>query len=94
MTAACCFDCRFFAPDHRTCNDLTEDEWDECLPGECRRRCPALGPMVTDRYGDEQRHFGEWPKVLASDWCGEFQKRCVVQAAEASGQDRNRYANA
>ena len=75
MDSPFCFDCRFFVPDDRLHNDLTEDDWDEILEGECRAGLPALGPVVTDRHGDEYRHYGEWPRVLASFWCGQFQPK-------------------
>lgn len=76
-----CFDCRFFVAQGRTHNDLAEEEWDECRTGECRRHCPPLGPMETDRHGDAFRHFSEWPKVMAGDWCGEFEpKRSAADA--------------
>ena len=88
MTDPCCFDCRFFVPDHRTGNDLTEDDWDECLPGECRRLPPALGDLVEDRYGDKDRCFGQWPKVIASDWCGECQQGNARQTAEPPGAEQ------
>ncbi len=75
MHSPFCFDCRFFVPDGRLHNDLTEEQWDEALEGECRAGLPALGPLVSDRHGDEYRHYGEWPRVLASFWCGQFQPK-------------------
>lgn len=77
MNVPCCFDCRFFAPHGAQHNDLTENQWDECLEGECHRNCPDLGNTLVDRHGDEGRAFGEWPKVLAADWCGRFRARQV-----------------
>lgn len=65
-----CFNCRLFAPGAGGHNELTEDEVDHCLEGECRRHPPCLGVTLIDRHGDEFRHFGEWPKVLGGDWCG------------------------
>jgi len=75
MSIQFCFDCRFFVPEGERFNDLTEDQWDECLEGECRAGLPRLGQMLTDRHGDLFRDFGEWPKVMASDWCGKFNRR-------------------
>ena len=75
MDAPSCFQCRYFAPEGRLHNDLTENQWDECLEGECRAGLPALGQLLTDRHGDEFRHFGEWPKVMAGDWCGHFVRK-------------------
>ncbi|MBI1367150.1 MAG: hypothetical protein GC162_00700 [Planctomycetes bacterium] len=69
MKRMICVDCRHFEPYGRIDPDAPLDPYAE---GECRRQCPALGPMITDRHGDEFRHFGEWPKVLACDWCGEY----------------------
>jgi hypothetical protein len=77
MNDSCCFDCVFFAPGGSQHNNLTEDQLDDCLEGECHRNCPTLGDMSTDRHGDEFRCFGEWPKVLAGDWCGRFRARQV-----------------
>lgn len=67
-----CFDCRFFVPVGEVHNELTEDQWDECLEGECRAQPPSLGEPRKERPGDLLRHLGEWPQVLASDWCGRF----------------------
>ncbi len=70
-----CFDCVHFTPGGTRRNDLTEDQWDECLEGECHRHTPHLGPVFKDRDGDTYRHFGQWPRVMAGDWCGEFESR-------------------
>ena len=72
MTTPLCFDCRFFVPEGRLHNDLTEDQWDDCLEGTCRAEPPSLGELLADRHGERFRHYGEWPKVMASDWCGRF----------------------
>lgn len=70
----CCFDCEFFMPEGKNCPDeLTEADWDNgTREGECRRRPPALGPFVKRM---DMRTFGECPRVLATDWCGEFAAR-------------------
>ncbi len=70
-----CFDCVHFTPGGTRRNDLTEEQWDECLEGECHRHTPHLGPVFKDRDGDTYRHFGQWPRVMAGDWCGEFESR-------------------
>ncbi|HQL76544.1 MAG TPA: hypothetical protein PLD58_25505 [Phycisphaerae bacterium] len=70
-----CFDCRFFVPTGMSHNDLAPGQWSECMEGECRRNPPRLGMLLTDRNGDDFRHYGEWPKVMAADWCGEFKPR-------------------
>jgi hypothetical protein len=75
MSTSFCFDCRFFVPEGTWLNDLTEGQWDECIEGECRAALPVLGQLLTDRHGDPFRDFGDWPKVLASDWCGQFEPR-------------------
>jgi hypothetical protein len=46
-----------------------------------------LGPMLTDRDGDEFRDFGEWPKVLACDWCGEYAPYASDQSAPPQPRD-------
>lgn len=81
MRTPCCFDCRFFVPEGRSQNDLAEDQWDDCMEGECHAGLPVLGQSLTDRHGDEFRGFSEWPKVLASDWCGHFTPRKEHDAA-------------
>ena len=75
MNILFCFDCWFFIPEGRRFNDLTEDQWDDCMEGECHAGVPKLGQMLTDRHGDPFRDFGEWPKVMASDWCGKLEPR-------------------
>ena len=75
MTEPLCFDCEHFAPGGTGRNDLREDQWDDGLEGECHRHPPTLGVELTDRHGDRFRHFGEWPKVCAGDWCSAFQPR-------------------
>ncbi len=75
MTAPFCFDCRFFVPEKSFHNNLTEEQWDDCLEGQCRAGLPVLGRRLKDRHGDPFRDFGEWPKVMASDWCGKFERR-------------------
>ena len=39
--------------------------------------------MPNDNEDDEFRHFSEWPKVMADDWCGQFNKR----TAKPGGQN-------
>ncbi len=71
--ARMCFDCRFFSTGRLS--PLTEKDWDEALPGECRRYPPQIGDMVKNKHGDEEHWFGEFPKVMAGEWCGEFAAR-------------------
>ena len=76
-----CFDCEFFCPEAGVCrssDDLTDGDWDECLEGECRRRPPVVGDLVQDSRdpSDSWRAYGEFPRVLAADWCGKF-KPCA-----------------
>lgn len=75
MNEPFCFGCQFFVREESTHNDLTEEQWDSCLEGQCRAGLPVLGRMLKDRHGDPFRDFGEWPKVMASDWCGKFERR-------------------
>jgi hypothetical protein len=55
MSTCCCFDCRLFIPEGRSQNDLADDQWDECLEGECRAGLPVLGQLLTDLHGDSFR---------------------------------------
>ncbi len=84
-----CFDCRFFCPEKTGClsaGDLKESDWDESLTGECRRHAPQVG-----RFRGEQEplqyDYGQWPLVLACNWCGEFQP-CDRARATASQKKR------
>jgi len=70
-----CFHCRFFAPDEAGHGNAAHGHWDECMEGECRHDTPRLGDLLVDRHGDAFRHFGQWPKVMAGDWCGRFEPR-------------------
>ena len=77
MSERLCFDCVFFAPEGRMCNDLKEEDWDEGIGGTCRRHCPvAIEPDEDDRVVN----YAYWPIVLAGDWCGEFEPRAEVTA--------------
>ncbi|NUQ10807.1 MAG: hypothetical protein HUU26_00550 [Gemmatimonadaceae bacterium] len=53
-------------------DDLTEQDWDEGLEGECRRNPPCVG-----RFRGEDEHlqydYGQWPLVQAVNWCGAFE---------------------
>ena len=76
VSSRCCFDCDFFMPyctdDPR---DLTESDWKTgAEDGECHYGPPCLGPMIKTKY-DEERHYGEWPRVMFCDWCGKFIQR-------------------
>ena len=82
MKAPLCFDCRFFVPEGSIHSELTEDQWDECLEGECHAAPPVLGQMLEDRHGDSFRDFAEWPKVMASDWCGKHVPRGITLPAQ------------
>ena len=75
-TRRCCFDCDFFMP---YCTDdaseLTESDWKTgAEDGECHYGPPCLGPMIKTKL-DEERFYGEWPRVMYSDWCGRFVRR-------------------
>ncbi len=73
----CCFDCDFFHIEGHDVSELTEADWQGgCAEGECRFHPPVLGPEI-ERDGDTFRCFGEFPKVLSSDWCGQFQPRTM-----------------
>ncbi|TET32868.1 MAG: hypothetical protein E3J72_18740 [Planctomycetota bacterium] len=70
----CCYDCDYFY----SSVELTGKE--QCIDhveGECRRQPPVVGDYFKGS-GDEdtdEHGFGEFPKVLGADWCGEFVKR-------------------
>jgi len=72
-TFRCCFDCDFFMPSGiADASELKESDWKTgAEDGECRRHPPHLGPMVKTK-NDEFRHYGEWPRVMFCEWCGEF----------------------
>ncbi len=72
-----CFDCDFFQLEVRDTPELSEDDWDNgCAEGECHLNPPVLGPEI-ESQGETFRHFGEFPRVLVSDWCGQFQPRAT-----------------
>lgn len=50
-----------------------QDE-NECPEGVCRRRPPEVGD-VNYLSIEEERRLGVLPKVLAADWCGEFEPK-------------------
>lgn len=75
MDHLCCFDCRFFVPEGKRINDLTDEQWDECLEGQCRVCPPTLGPLFTDSQGHSVRGFGVWPRVKATDCCCKLEPR-------------------
>ena len=67
----CCFDCRFF---HTSSGRILEEsDWDEVLPGECQFHPPTVGDLIKIGTDDEERWFGNYPKVMASDSCGHFE---------------------
>lgn len=73
----CCFDCDYFEIEGKDVSAITEADWhDGCAEGECRFNPPGLGPEI-ERDGDTFRCFGEFPKVLSSDWCGQFKQRAT-----------------
>ena len=72
MIEQLCFYCIFFVPEGMTHNDLDPDQWDECIAGDCRCRCPVAGEQTDD---DHVVNYAYWPIVLSGDWCGEFRPR-------------------
>ncbi len=76
LDSSACIDCRFFKPEGM---DTPYDH--DHVEGECRRHVPMLGVMLTDRHGEEFRHFGEWPRVLGCDWCGDYQSQQKLNRA-------------
>lgn len=54
---------------------MTEVDWAEgCAEGECRLNPPTIGPEI-ERNGESIRLYGRFPKVLVTDWCGQFKPR-------------------
>ena len=45
------------------------------LPGECRCRPPQVGDLIKVGTDDEEHWFGEFPNVMASESCGDFEAR-------------------
>ncbi|MCA9111214.1 MAG: hypothetical protein KDA52_14780 [Planctomycetaceae bacterium] len=71
----CCFDCDYFQIDGKDIPEVAESDWDYgCAEGECRLGPPVLGPEI-EQNGETIRHYGEFPRVLVCDWCGQFQPR-------------------
>jgi hypothetical protein len=75
-----CYDCRFFSPGDFGCpQDYLEKElpkdWDEGLYGVCRLNPPRHGDMIKRGDDEQWQFYGEWPRVMAVDWCGQFQQR-------------------
>ena len=74
MTENYCFDCEYFVPEDSRHNNLKPEDWNEAMPGDCRRICPvARKPSNDDRY----INFAYWPTVMASDWCGQFRTKTI-----------------
>ncbi len=79
-----CEDCRYFQPDDEL--SLTVPWTDEALPGECRCNPPVVGDVILVGTDEEQRWFGNFPRVMASDWCGRLVVRDVgPRRGESSG---------
>ena len=71
----CCFDCDCFQIDGKDVPEVSESDWDQGrAEGECRFGPPVLGPEI-ERNGESIRLLGEFPKVLVTDWCGQFRPR-------------------
>jgi hypothetical protein len=74
-----CFNCRYFSPGQAGCPSYLLDqeigEFEEDKEGLCRRHTPRHGKTIPKPNGDDFVCFAEWPKVMACDWCGEFESR-------------------
>lgn len=70
----CCFDCKYFCPEagKASVDDLAEKDWNEAMPGECRRHAPRVGQYLGEDHPFNSYDYGQWPMVQASNWCGEF----------------------
>lgn len=72
-----CWDCRFFEPEGVV--DLSQPWPDESYAGDCRFHPPQVGDLIKRGTEDEERWFGNFPRVMACDWCGQFRRRGVDQ---------------
>ena len=74
-----CYDCRYFSPGENGCPSYEHDKELSGFMAEdegiCRRHTPRHGKTIQRKNGDEFICFAEWPKVMACDWCGEFELR-------------------
>ncbi len=77
--AMTCYHCRFFSPGEVGCPSYLHGQeigdFEESKEGICRRHTPRHGKTIQRSNGDDFISFAEWPKVMASDWCGEFESR-------------------
>ncbi len=82
-----CFDCKYFSPSAAgsSAENLTEKDWDEAMLGECRRCPPRVGKYLGEGVLVDGYDYGQWPLVLASDWCGAFEscERAHAERAKA-----------
>ncbi|GEM_PF-2144725 len=85
MNRTYCFDCKHFCPDRTGASSetLTEKDWDEVMRGECRRYPPHVGKYLGEDVLANGYDYGQWPLVLASDWCSAFQPCERALAADA-----------
>lgn len=72
MNQPYCFDCVYFVPEGERHNELADQQWNEAMPGDCRRHCPVACEPAED---PRRINYAYWPSVMASDWCGEFRPR-------------------
>ncbi len=79
MKDVSCFNCRFYSPEEYGSPiyefETLINEPEEGREGICRFNPPVLGELLTDHRGEEFRHYGEWPKTRAGQWCGRFERR-------------------
>ena len=66
-----CWHCSFFHPEGIVSRQ--QPLFDEAQPGECRIYPPQVGDLIHRGTDDEQRWYGNFPRVMAGDWCGQFQ---------------------
>ena len=72
-----CFNCRFFSREDTgrptDAHEVIPEGQSVSAEGECRRKPPRHGNTIIRKDRSEFICFGDWPKVLADDWCGEFE---------------------
>lgn len=75
----CCFNCEFFQLEGKA-DEITERDWGE---GECRLKPPVIVDPT------DPKAFGDFPRIFASDWCGQFRRRKAGKNKHHAMSDAN-----
>ncbi len=46
--------------------------------GECHRNAPGPSTLATGQSGNDGRPSAVWPRILDSEWCGEYDRKQEV----------------